>query len=94
MSRNIEEPELRKQPLAPAQPLAQEQNSSDNLLTEKELAARLRLSPSWLAKARMRGDGPPYHQFGRAIRYHEGRAKQWMNSRVRRSTSERTNAPQ
>ena len=89
MSRNIEEPERPTPRLEPVQKRAEELNSSENLLTEKELAARLRLSPSWLAKARMRGDGPPYHQFGRAIRYHEGRAKQWMNSRVRRSTSER-----
>ena len=30
------------------------------LLTPKEVAARLRVSQSFLAKARMRGDGPPY----------------------------------
>jgi predicted DNA-binding transcriptional regulator AlpA len=89
MSRNIEEPERLTPRVEPVQKRAEELNSSEKLLTEKEMAARLRLSPSWLAKARMRGDGPPYHQFGRAIRYHEGRAKQWMNSRVRRSTSER-----
>jgi hypothetical protein len=29
------------------------------LLTAKETSVRLKVSPSWLAKARMRGDGPP-----------------------------------
>jgi hypothetical protein len=30
------------------------------LLTAKEAAKLLKVSLSWLAKARMRGDGPPY----------------------------------
>jgi hypothetical protein len=32
----------------------------ERLLTARDAANLLRLSPSWLAKARMRGDGPPY----------------------------------
>jgi len=31
----------------------------------------LKVSLSWLAKARMRGDGPPYICVGRSIRYGE-----------------------
>jgi predicted DNA-binding transcriptional regulator AlpA len=58
------------------------------VLTPKEAAHRLKLSASWLAKARMRGDGPPYVQVGRAIRYTEGALLQWMKSRTRTSTSE------
>jgi predicted DNA-binding transcriptional regulator AlpA len=58
------------------------------LLTPKETATRLRLSTSWLAKARMRGDGPPYIKMGRAIRYNEAAILQWMKSRQRLSTSE------
>ena len=58
------------------------------VLTPKEAAQRLRLSSSWLAKARMRGDGPPYIQIGRAIRYSEVALIQWMKSRQRLSTSE------
>jgi predicted DNA-binding transcriptional regulator AlpA len=58
------------------------------VLTPKEAAQRLRLSSSWLAKARMRGDGPPYIQIGRAIRYTEAALIQWMKSRQRPSTSE------
>ena len=58
------------------------------LLTPKEAANRLRLSTSWLAKARMRGDGPPYIRIGRAIRYPEEALNQWMKGRWRLSTSE------
>jgi len=38
------------------------------LLTAKEAGVRLKVSLSWLAKARMRGDGPPYICVGRSIR--------------------------
>jgi hypothetical protein len=58
------------------------------LLTPKETADRLKVSLSWLAKARMRGDGPPYIRVGRSIRYSEGALLQWMKSRQRLSTSE------
>jgi predicted DNA-binding transcriptional regulator AlpA len=58
------------------------------LLTAKEAAVRLKVSVSWLAKARMRGDGPPYICVGRAIRYSEAALIQWMKSRQRLSTSE------
>ena len=41
----------------------------ERLLTERDAADLLRVSRSWLAKARMRGDGPPYVKVGRSIRY-------------------------
>ena len=58
------------------------------LLTPKEAAQRLKLSTSWLAKARMRGDGPPFVQVGRAIRYTEGALLQWVKRHTRTSTSQ------
>ena len=58
------------------------------LLTPKEAATRLKVSLSWLAKARMRGDGPPYIRIGRSIRYTEAALMQWMKSRQRLSTCE------
>jgi len=58
------------------------------LLTPKEAATRLKVSLSWLAKARMRGDGPPYILIGRSIRYRETDLLQWMKSRQRLSTSQ------
>jgi len=42
----------------------------------------------FLAKARMRGDGPPYIMIGRSIRYSEAALIQWMRSQQRLSTSE------
>ena len=58
------------------------------LLTAKEAAVFLKVSLSRLAKARMRGDGPPYICIGRSIRYTEVATAQWMKSRQRLSTSE------
>jgi hypothetical protein len=58
------------------------------LLTAKEAAMHLKVSLSWLAKARMRGDGPPYHRIGRSIRYAQATLMQWTKSRQRLSTSE------
>ena len=63
--------------------------SVERFLTVGEAAAFLRLSESWLAKARMRGDGPPYVKIGRAIRYSESALLHWMRSNTRLSTSER-----
>jgi predicted DNA-binding transcriptional regulator AlpA len=59
------------------------------LLTPKEAATLLKVSVSWLAKARMRGDGPPYICISRrSIRYVLAALLQWMKSRQRLSTSE------
>jgi hypothetical protein len=58
------------------------------LLSPKETAHRLKVSTSWLAKSRMRGDGPPFVKVGRAIRYSEAALIQWTKGRQRLSTSE------
>jgi predicted DNA-binding transcriptional regulator AlpA len=58
------------------------------LLSAKEAAKLLKVSTSWLAKARMRGDGPPYIQLGRAIRYTDAAIANWVRSRQRFSTCE------
>lgn len=58
------------------------------LRTPKEAAQFLKLSTSWLAKARMRGDGPPYIKFGRAIRYADDGLQQWMKIHTRMSTGQ------
>ena len=74
-------------PAASATP--QKPNASPlNLLSPKEAAKLLKVSLSWLAKARMRGDGPPYIRVGRSIRYPESALLQWLKSRQRLSTSE------
>ena len=58
------------------------------LMTPKDAANVLKVSLSWLAKARMRGDGPPYIRVGRSIRYADLALMQWMKSKQRSSTSE------
>jgi predicted DNA-binding transcriptional regulator AlpA len=60
----------------------------ERLLTPKESTGVLRVSLSWLAKARMRGDGPAYIKVGRSVRYGEAALHQWMKSRQRLSTSQ------
>ena len=65
-----------------------QQTDLSPLLTAKDAAVRLKVSLSWLAKARMRGDGPPYFCVGRSIRYAEAALIQWMRSRQRLSTSQ------
>jgi predicted DNA-binding transcriptional regulator AlpA len=66
----------------------EEDERPEQLLTAKDAGNFLRLSESWLAKARMRGDGPLYVKLGRAIRYREGALVQWLRSRQRLSTSD------
>jgi predicted DNA-binding transcriptional regulator AlpA len=58
------------------------------LLNPKEAAQLLNVSVSWLAKARMRGDGPPFIKIGRNARYSEAVLLQWMRAHQRLSTSE------
>jgi predicted DNA-binding transcriptional regulator AlpA len=58
-------------------------NNPDVLLKPKDAAAFLKLSLSWLAKARMRGEGPPYIKFGKSIRYSEAALLRWLRSHQR-----------
>jgi hypothetical protein len=67
---------------------ARESKSGERLFTAHETAGFLRVSLSWLAKARMRGDGPPFVKIGRTIRYSEAHLQQWIKSQVHLSTSE------
>ena len=66
----------------------EELNDGEGLLTPKETASFMRVSVSWLAKARMRGDGPPYAKVGRSIKYQKKGVIGYISSRLRRSTSE------
>jgi hypothetical protein len=59
-----------------------------SLLTPREAARILKVSVSWLAKARMRGDGAAYIKVGRGIRYTEAALQQWLKANQRLSTSE------
>ena len=76
-------------PLAGSTAAQKPASSTIVLLKPKDAARLLKVSLSWLAKARMRGDGPPFIKIGgRSIRYAETALIQWMKSRQRLSTSE------
>lgn len=59
-----------------------------DLLTAREAAERLKLSESYLEKARIRGDGPRFVRLGRSIRYRLEDLEAWVASRAAGSTSE------
>lgn len=59
-----------------------------DLLTAREAAERLKLSESYLEKARIRGDGPRFVRLGRSIRYRAEDIEAWVASRAAGSTSE------
>jgi hypothetical protein len=59
------------------------------LLTPKEAAGFLRVSESFLAKARMRGDGPRYRKLSRSVRYLKADLLMWLKACGKTSTAER-----
>jgi hypothetical protein len=65
-----------------------EPNGLERQLTPKETADLLRRSESWLAKRRMKGDGPPFTKAGRSVGYLPSGVVRWLKSRQRYSTSE------
>ena len=58
------------------------------LLTPKEAAAFLRVSDSFLAKARMRGDGPRYRKLSRSVRDLRADLLLWLKACAKTSTAE------
>ena len=60
----------------------------ETLLTPKEAAKFLRLSESFLAKARMRGDGPRYRKLSRAVRYAMSDLVAWLKACAKTSPAE------
>jgi predicted DNA-binding transcriptional regulator AlpA len=56
---------------------------SDVLLEPNEAAAFLKVSLSWLAKARATNEGPPFVRIGRCVRYSKAALLRWLKSRER-----------
>ena len=56
-------------------------------LTTRQAADALGLKPSTLEAWRVRGDGPKFGKFGRAVRYRADDLQAWAESRLRDSTS-------
>jgi hypothetical protein len=69
-------------------------SEQDKLIAAKqygnvEIVARiLGVSVSYLNKARMSGDGPPYVKFGRNVRYSIPEVLAWAEARARTSTAD------
>ena len=59
----------------------------DPLLPPKEVAKRLCVSDSWLAKSRLTGTGPPFVKVGRGVRYLESAVREFIKAHTRTSTS-------
>jgi predicted DNA-binding transcriptional regulator AlpA len=59
------------------------------LLPPRDAAKILGVSTSWLAKARLSGDGPKYVKIGRSVRYLESDLHEYIKARTRGSTSEK-----
>jgi len=55
----------------------------DVLLEPDETAAFLKVSLSWLAKARATDEGPPFIRIGRCVRYRKAALLRWLKSRER-----------
>jgi hypothetical protein len=60
----------------------------EKLYPPKIAAELLDMSHSWLAKARLRGDGPAYAKFGRSVKYAGADLIEYRKSKRRHSTSE------
>jgi hypothetical protein len=63
-------------------------SNSSPLLDTKEAADFLRVSISFLMKARLRGDGPRYRKLGRCVRYSAADLEVYLKQSGRFSTSE------
>ena len=62
--------------------------SKTQLLTTKQAAEALNLSPRSLEKWRLDGCGPPFVKLGGSVRYRSVDLGAWVQERVRRSTSD------
>jgi predicted DNA-binding transcriptional regulator AlpA len=67
---------------------AQKAGSTDPLLHPADVARMLKVSPSWVAKARLSGTGPSYVKVGRSVRYPAAAVRDYIKARTRTSTSE------
>jgi hypothetical protein len=63
-------------------------SADDELLLPAEIARLLKVSLSWLAKARLTGNGPSFVKIGRSIRYRRSAVQDYIRARTRVSTSQ------
>lgn len=64
-----------------------EKKSSSEYGNTRQAAAFLNVSVSFLNKARVYGNGPPYVKFGANVRYHKPTLLKWAQDQTCGSTS-------
>ena len=57
-------------------------------LTPEELAARIRVAPSTLAKWRKEGRGPAFYKFGKRVLYRLDIVEEWERGNLRLNTAQ------
>ena len=62
--------------------------TSRRLVTTAATAIQTGLSASTLNKMRLTGEGPPFVKLGASVRYDPELVDQWIEKRIRHSTSE------
>jgi predicted DNA-binding transcriptional regulator AlpA len=68
-------------------------SESDRYLGDAQAAEFLGLSRGYLRQLRVKGDGPRFACFGRAIRYRLSELEAWARGREVASTTERVGTP-
>ena len=59
-----------------------------SVMTPREAAAYLSLSVGRLAKLRLTGESPRFAKIGASVRYRRSDLDAWLQSRIRKSTSD------
>jgi len=60
----------------------------DAFFTDEQAATLYAVSPGWLRQLRVKGTGPRFTKFGRAVRYRVGDLLAWAEARTANSTAE------
>jgi hypothetical protein len=64
------------------------QGAIEPLLPPENAAKILNLSISWLAKSRMKGEGPEFVKIGRVVRYSESGLRKFIKAQTHTPTSD------
>jgi len=52
--------------------------ATSSLMTERDVCARLRMSPAHVQAMRRKGTGPQFVRIGKAVRYPEAAVSDWL----------------
>lgn len=72
----------------PSQAEAARPLSPDAYITDEQAATLYSVSPGWLRQLRVKGTGPRFTKFGRAVRYRVGDLLAWAEANAATSTAE------